>query len=149
MGRIDKAHGLKGEVIVALSTDRTERVAVGAVLYTADRRRLEVLASTPHHHRWIVRFDGLDGRSDAERLHGKVLLAEPMADDDAMWVHELIGSEVVDASSGSVLGVVESVEENPAADLLVLADGGLIPMTFVVSKEAGRVLVEIPEGLLE
>jgi 16S rRNA processing protein RimM len=149
VGRIDKAHGIKGEVIVSLTTDRVERVAVGSVLYTPDLRRLEVLASNPHHHRWIVRFDGLFDRGDAERLHGKALLAEPLEDDEAMWVHELIGSSVVDAASGSVLGVVESVEDNPAADLLVLDGGGLIPTTFVVSHERGRVTVEIPEGLLE
>lgn len=149
MGRIDKAHGLKGEVLVSLTTDRTERVAVGSILYTADLRRLEVLASTPHHHRWIVRFDGLHDRGEAERLHGKVLLAEPVDDDDVLWIHELIGSEVVDAGDGRVLGVVEAVEDNPAADLLVLGDGGLIPLTFVVSKEPGRVFVDVPAGLLE
>ena len=148
MGRIDKAHGIKGEVLVALTTDRTERVAVGSILYTGDLRRLEVLASTPHHHRWIVRFDGIHDRSEAERFHGKLLLAEPLEDEDALWVHELIGSEVVD-TDGAVLGVVQSVEDNPAADLLVLETGGLIPMTFVVSAESGRVVVDLPEGLLD
>jgi 16S rRNA processing protein RimM len=44
---------------------------------------------------------------------------------------------------------VESVQANPASDLLVLEDGGLIPLTFLVSHEDGRVVVDPPAGLLD
>ena len=45
---------------------------------------------------------------------------------------------------------MESVEANPASDLLVLAGGPLIPLRFVVSTEPGvRVVVDIPDGLLD
>jgi ribosomal 30S subunit maturation factor RimM len=55
---------------------------------------------------------------------------------------------VVDAS-GQVLGAVSAVEANPASDLLVLESGGLIPLTFLVEHRDGRVVVDIPEGLLD
>lgn len=144
VGRIVKPHGLAGEVIVELTTNRTDRLRPGAVFGD-----LEVLAARPHQHRWIVSFAGVAGREGAEALRGRTLTAQPLDDDpDALWVHELIGSEVVD-TDGLQLGTVQAVEANPASDLLVLDGGGLIPLRFVVERSAGRVVVDVPEGLLE
>jgi 16S rRNA processing protein RimM len=147
VGRVAKPHGIKGEVIVELVTDRVERVAVGSVLQSGDRQ-FEVQESTPHHGRWIVRFAGVPDRSAADQLRGLVLSAEPLPDPDALWVHELIGSDVVD-TAGAALGQVVSVEANPASDLLVLDGGGLIPLRFVTAHQPGLVTVDPPEGLLE
>jgi 16S rRNA processing protein RimM len=101
--------------------------------------------------RYIVQFDGVDSREDAERLHGLELEAEALDDvPDALWVHELVGAAVRDAA-GTALGTVESVEPNPASDLLVLESGGLIPVRFVTAHDAAArtVDVDIPEGLLD
>ena len=106
VGRIVKPHGLRGDVIVSLTTNRHERVGVGSVLHADDGR-------------------------------------------DALWVHDLIGSVVVDGA-GVELGRVRSVEANPASDLLVLEDGGLIPLRFVTGSVPGaRVTVDLPDGLLD
>lgn len=156
VGRVDKPHGVRGEVVVSLTTDRTERVAPGTVLH-AGGRALVITSSKPHQHRWIVRFEGVETREDADALHGAVLCAEPLAgtngeDGDVLWVHELIGATVVDAADGRELGTVEAVEANPASDLLVLAgSGALVPARFVVSHDAAerRVVVDVPDGLLE
>ena len=142
-----KPHGLRGEVVVALSTNRPERVAKGTVLQT-DRGPLTITASRPHQHRHIVRFAGIDTREDAEALHGVVLSATPLEDPDALWIHELIGSEVVD-QHGTERGTVTSVELNPASDLLVLEGGGLVPLTFVVDHTDGRITVDVPDGLFD
>jgi 16S rRNA processing protein RimM len=156
VGRITKPHGIRGEVVVVLTTDRTERVAPGAVLQTK-AGALTVEASRPHQGHWLVAFAGVPTRNDAEALRGTVLLAERMDDPDELWVHELIGARVVDVH-GAELGTVESVEDNPAADLLVLDGGGLIPVTFVESfapgvqggpRSQGILTVDIPEGLLD
>ncbi len=141
-----KAHGLRGEVIVALSTNRPERVAVGAILHTDDGP-LTVGTSRPHQHRHIVHFEGVHTREAAEALHGTVLRAEPLDDPDALWVHDLVGSVVVD-QHGTDHGPVTAVEVNPASDLLVLEDGGLVPLTFVVEHADGRITVDVPDGLL-
>ena len=154
VGRIAKAHGIKGEVLVALTGDRTERVAPGAVLRTKGGRDLVVRYATSHQGKWIVRFEGVETRTEAEALHGLVLLGEPIEDPDTLFVHDLIGSTVVDATTGAELGTVEAVEANPASDLLVLAGTGgqgLIPVRFVVDRDAAakRLRVELPEGLLD
>jgi 16S rRNA processing protein RimM len=145
VGRVAKPHGVRGEVIVELVTDRLERVAPGSVLDT-DRGDLVVVASRPHQHRWIVQFEGLADRNAAERLAGVVLRAEPIEDEAALWVHELIGAEVVERD-GTARGRVVAVVANPAHDLLELESGALVPMVFVVSNESGVVLIDPPDGL--
>lgn len=148
VGRIERPHGIRGEVLVRLTTDRDERLRPGSVL-DSDAGALEVLASRPHKQRWIVSFTGIEDRSRADSLTGNVLRAEPIDDPDTMWVHELIGCELVD-SEGVMRGRVESVQENPASDLLVLDGGALVPLRFIVSgPEAGRIVVDAPEGLFD
>ncbi len=149
VGVIVKPHGLRGEVIVKLTTNRDERIARGVTLTAADGRELQVESSTPHRGRHIVFFAGVRGIDGAESLRGTVLLAPPLDDPDALWVHDLIGS-VVEDPDGVVLGTVEGVEANPASDLLVLDGGALIPLRFVVGSEPGvRVVVDLPDGLLD
>jgi len=147
VGRVAKPHGLKGEVIVELVTNRTERLAAGAVLLAADER-LVVERSSPHLGRWIVTFRGVTDRSAAEALRGAVLTAEAIDDPDALWVHELIGSTVVDAL-GVSRGRVVAVVANPASDLLELDDGHLVPLRFVTARREGTVTVDVPRGLLD
>jgi len=148
VGRVAKPHGLAGDVIVALVTNRAERVAPGSVLVTP-KGELRVLASSPHQGRWIVRFDGVSSREAAEELRGVTLSAPPLDDPDELWVHELVGVEVVGVD-GRLHGLVTEVEANPASDLLVLEGGGLVPLRFVVShdREACRLVIDPPEGLL-
>jgi len=96
-----------------------------------------------------VRFAGVESREGAEALRGLILRAPPIERPGTLWVHELVGAEVA-STDGRALGVVVAVEANPASDLLVLADGGLIPLRFVVSHRPGaQVVVDVPDGLLD
>jgi 16S rRNA processing protein RimM len=149
VGRIVKPHGLRGEVIISLSTNREERVAPGSVLFDASGERFEVRRSSPHRGRHIVTLAGVDGIDAAEALRDRELFAPPMEDPDALWIHDLIGSDVADVS-GTRLGTVVTVHANPASDLMVLNGGGMIPLRFVVANDPGKlVTVDIPEGLLD
>ena len=146
VGRVAKPHGLQGDVVVELSTDRTERLDPGSVL-DSDVGPLTVVRSQPHQRRWIVRFEGHDGRDAADALRGVVLRAEPIEDDDVWFVHELIGLDVVDVD-GAPLGRCVAVVDNPAHDLLELESGGLVPLPFVTGVDE-VIRVAVPEGLLD
>lgn len=148
VGRIARAHGVRGEVMVDLVTERPERTVAGAVLQT-DRGPLTVVDARPHQHRWIFRFAGVDGRSAAEALHGVVLRAEPLDDPDELWVHDLVGAEVVEERTGTVRGRCVAVLANPAHDLLELESGALVPVVFVVRSGDGRVVIDPPDGLFD
>lgn len=149
VGKIVKPHGLRGDVIISLTTNRQERAAAGSVLYAEDGRAFEIVKSSAHRGRFIATLHGVNGIDAAEALRDTPLFAAPMEDPDALWVHDLIGSIVVD-THGTELGTVTGVEANPASDLLVLAGVGLIPLNFVTESEPGvRVTVDIPDGLLD
>ncbi|MDP8953559.1 MAG: ribosome maturation factor RimM [Actinomycetota bacterium] len=147
VGRVVKPHGLRGEVSVKLVTDRRERLAAGTVLHT-ERGALEVVSSRPHQAGFIVVFAGVVDRQGAEALRGLTLLAPALDDPDTLWVHELIGAEVVDVDGGTH-GRVVAVEANPASDLLVLDGGALVPLVFVVGRSPARVVIDPPEGLFD
>lgn len=147
VGRIGRAHGIKGDLYVELITDRTERVAVGSRLWDG-RRWLVVTASSPSNDRWRVHFEGVDDRNAAEAMARTLLYAEPIDDPDVVWVHQLIGSDVVEAD-GTLRGRCTAVIDNPAADLLELDSGALVPMTFVTAVAAGRVTIDPPDGLFD
>jgi len=153
VGRIGRAHGLRGEVAVRFISNRPERSAPGAVLYAGDRA-LVVDAARPHQDRMLVHFRDVDDRSAAEALQGVELTGEPLGDDDAvlgeneLWVHEVVGADVLDRA-GTVVGRVVAVEANPAHDLLVLDGGALVPMVFVVEQRDGVVVIDPPDGLFD
>jgi 16S rRNA processing protein RimM len=148
IGTIAKPHGLAGEVVVKLVTNRTERLAQGSSFSTPSGRVLTVTSSRPFQKRWIVAFEDVSDRTAAERLRGTPLLAEPVSEPDALWVHELVGASVEDVH-GTPLGTVTSLVANPASDLLELDNGALVPLVFVVDQGPGRVVVDIPDGLIE
>jgi 16S rRNA processing protein RimM len=152
VGRVLRAHGLAGEVVVDLWTDQTQRLDPGSSLDTP-RGALRVVSSRPlggPKNRYLVRFESVGDRQAAEALRGLDLSAEPLELPGTLWVHQLVGALVRD-SGGRELGRVAAVESNPASDLLVLEAGGLIPVRFVTGHDPSRhtVDVDIPDGLLE
>ena len=147
IGNIGRAHGTSGEVVVRLITNRLERLDPGSRLGTS-LGELVVQASRPHQDRWLVRFEGVTNRSEAEKLRGLVLSASPLEEPDVLWVHELIGSTVRELD-GTVRGTVEAVVANPASDLLELDTGHLVPLTFVTKFQAQVVTVDVPDGLFD
>jgi 16S rRNA processing protein RimM len=156
IGRIARPHGLRGEVVVGLVTSVEDRLAAGTTLECQGRELVVERSQAvpgklgPRGGQWLVRFAGVETRDAAEALAGAALRAEPLAgaSSEGLWVHELIGSEVVDLA-GAGHGTVTSVEANPASDLLVLDSGALVPLRFVVATEPGKVTVDVPEGLFD
>ena len=148
VGRITKAHGLRGEVVVQLHSDLDARVAKGAT-FSTDAGELVVISSRVHQDRRLVYFEGVVDRSGAEALRGTALMGVPIEVEGVIFVHELIGAEVR-LADGTVIATVEAVEDNPASDLLVLSTGHLVPLVFMVEHVAGEVVViDPPEGLLD
>ena len=129
-------------------TNVSHRLEPGTSLATSAGTTLVVSAVRPFGRRWIVNFEGVVDRPGADRVRGLTLLAEPVEEAGALWVDELVGASVFD-QDGRDLGSVVSLVANPASDLLELEGGGLIPLVFVVDRAAGRIVVDIPAGLIE
>jgi 16S rRNA processing protein RimM len=152
VARIAKAHGLKGDVVVAPISNRPERFSVGSTLFDAHDRAYVITASRKQSEKYVVRLDVIGTREIAESLRGTLLFGDPLGElpEGEMWLHELVGSRcrLVD---GTECGVVDTVLENPAHDILSLSTGVLVPMVFVVDhdREARIVTINPPDGLLE
>ncbi len=148
VGHVGRAHGLRGEVHVVAVTNVDERFAPGSRLVVGDRP-VVVASARPAGSGFVVRFEGVDDRDAAEALRGAIVRAEPLdGSDDQLFAHEVIGAEVRDRD-GARLGTVAAVQANPAHDLLELDGGALIPAVFVVAREQGVLVVDLPEGLLD
>jgi 16S rRNA processing protein RimM len=151
VGRIGKPHGVRGDTYVTFTSDVDARRQPGSELFIATsegHRKLVVTAARAEKERWVVHFEGVDDRADVALLTNLPLLAAPLDDPAQMWVHLLIGSRVVE-TSGVERGTCVAVVANPAHDLLELADGALVPVTFVVSCRDGVTVIDPPEGLFD
>jgi 16S rRNA processing protein RimM len=161
VGRVARAHGKHGQVIVNPDTDFAEqRFQVGQTLLVGDqvqpRRILEVRF---HQGRPIVALEGIDTMNDAEALAGAELKvpARELAPlpEGTFYHHDLIGCEVRDEQErviGRVTGVNGPLERS---QLVVAGAKGevLIPLVadicVSVDPAAQRIVVNPPEGLLE
>lgn len=148
VGHIRRAHGLRGDVFVQLISDSDVRVAPGAELWAGEQRLVVESSRVASNGRRVVKFVQIPDRTAAETYANRLLHGVPLDDPDALWVHELIGGRVVEAD-GTDRGVCVAVIANPAADLLELESGALVPSNFVVSNLAGVIVVDTPDGLFD
>jgi 16S rRNA processing protein RimM len=160
VGRIGRAHGLKGEVFVEPRTDEPgRRFATGQVLKTAGGL-LTVSSSRTHSGKLVLRFEEIDGRDAAEAARGTELtcLVDPdeLPDDpEEFYDHQLVGLRV-ETTDGEVVGELERVQHGTAQDLLIIRTPErevLFPFVsaFVpeVDVRGGRIVIDDQPGLLD
>jgi 16S rRNA processing protein RimM len=166
VGRLTKAHGLKGAIKLELYTDDPERRFTPGAEFS-----LQVPKESPWHGKHLVLrelrwynghpvgfFEGVDDRTAAETLIKAILWVEHADDEaaepDAWYDHQLVGLAVV--RDGERIGEVVHVDHLPAQDLLIVKTAGVEVMVPFVSAivpevdlEAGTLTVTPPAGLFE
>ncbi len=172
VGRIRKAHGVRGEVVVETITDAPDaifasgrRVFAGSVSgnIMPSRQELLVDSARPFNEGLLVRFAEIVDRTAADLWRGRYLLVPeaevPAPDDDEIYMHDLLGMRVV-LVGGAPLGIVEEFYELPqglAIDVrrdapreketvMLLYDDNTVTS---VDKDTRTIVVTPPEGLLE
>jgi 16S rRNA processing protein RimM len=169
VGRIRKAHGIRGELVVEPLTDAPDAVfapgrrvfagtAGGALAPGAPQ--LIVRSARAFKGGWLVAFDGIPDRSAAEAWRDRRLLlpeseVEPPGEHE-VWLHELLGM-LVERRGGEPLGEVLDVYELPQGLALDVGRGGqsrvVLPFTddvvLEIDRGARRLVVEVPEGLMD
>jgi 16S rRNA processing protein RimM len=162
VGRIARAHGLRGQVIVDLETDFPEtRFQPGAELFVR-RAQVEKLRLTTvrfQNERPVVGIDGVETVGEAESLAGLELRVpiewlSPLPV-DTFYRHELIGCRV-ETAAGHPVGVVGDVEGTFGGSRLVIAGrrGEIqVPLASeictTIDIRSKRIVIAPPEGLLD
>jgi len=163
VGRIEKAFGIKGEVIVDPMTDSPDRfrtlkrIYIGAV--DADVRESAIERSSAEPRGVRVKLKGIETRTQAEHIVGFLLFIDETnrirLPKGRYFVHQLIGFTVVD-QSGRVVGTLKEVMKLPAQDVYVIDRKGreiMLPAVkeFVTDIDvgAGTMTVKLIEGMLE
>ncbi len=162
IGSIAGAHGIRGEVKVELLTDYPERFRPGARLYVGDEttaRPVEVQTARPHKRFYLVKFTDVPDRNAAELLAGQLVLiltdeAMPLGEHEN-YAHDLLGLQV-ETQAGQALGQITDILTGPANDVYVVSGPErevLVPalrsVVLRVDLAAGKMVVELPEGLLD
>jgi 16S rRNA processing protein RimM len=162
VGRIGRAHGIRGAASIEVRTDGPDRrFAVGSQLLTDSGLELTITSATWHSGRLLLTFEGYDDRTAVEQLRNQMVSVDRPDDErpddpEEFYDSDLEGCEVVD-ESGTSIGVVAEVSHLPAQDLLVVRTPEdkeiLIPFVaaFVptIDVTAKRLVVTPPNGLLD
>jgi len=163
VGLIRKPHGVRGQVVVEVFSDVQGRFAVnaevGLVLANGQRRRGRIAQVSLDGSVARVRFEGVADRDAAEQLRGALLEVDrdgvPPAPKGSYYFFELVGCRCVDGTQGE-LGRVERVLEDGGGLLLeVKGESRTLLVPFVqaflrqIDVQAGRIDVDLPEGLVE
>lgn len=122
VGKITKAHGVRGEVSVLVLSETPGRFDPGGVLRLEDGRDLTIERTRNDRGRLLVTFEGVHDREAATALHGRYLTVSranlPELPEGSWWPWDIEGCEVVTVS-GRELGVVAEVVNTPANDIWV------------------------------
>ncbi|MEV5379966.1 ribosome maturation factor RimM [Streptomyces nondiastaticus] len=164
VGRIGRAHGIRGEVTVEVRTDEPElRLGPGAVLATdpASAGPLTIESGRVHSGRLLLRFAGVGDRTAAEALRNILLIAEvdpeeTPEDPEEFYDHQLMDLEVV-TTDGTVVGRISEISHLPSQDLFIVErpDGSEVMIPFVseivteIDLDEQRAVVDPPRGLID
>lgn len=159
IGRIGKAHGVKGEVSFNFDDDVFDRVEAEYLILEVDgilvpffmeeyRFRSDSTA--------LVKFEDIDTQDRARELTNcDVYFPRDMADEDEeeLTYSFLVGFDIIDDQSGKNIGTIASIDDNTMNILFELEDGMLIPaseeLITDIDKDNKTITLALPEGILE
>ena len=141
VGRIGRAHGVRGEVTVEVRTDSPdERFKIGQILKTDPESNGPLIIESIRNNSGtlLLSFKNFNDRNAVEKLRNTLILAEvdpsqSNTSENDFHISQIVGAKVVDRN-GKTLGLVKDVLSLPAQDTLVVdSDGAEVLVPFVKS----------------
>ncbi|MGH9661097.1 MAG: ribosome maturation factor RimM [Bryobacteraceae bacterium] len=153
---LTRVRGRHGELIafpLGATPERLEKLE--RVFVFGDGRQLEIQSVWFHGGAPVFKFRGIDTIEDAEQLKGaeiRLPLEERRpAEPGEYFQDDLVGCDVIEASSGVSLGRVTGWREAGGPGLLEVGEDLLVPFARAICVEidpaAKRIVVDLPEGL--
>lgn len=175
VGRVRKAHGVRGELVVEPISDEPDavfasgrRFSVGDAEGRPDARgtTIELVSRRPFRDGFLATFAGISDRNAADLWRDRYLLIPetelPAAGDDEIYLHDVPGMRV-ELPDGTVVGRVTTVWELPQGLVLDVARdatgsgtaGSSVMIPYdertvqTIDRGERRIVVELPDGLLD
>ena len=159
IGRLGKAHGIKGEISFLLDDDVFDRVDADYLVLDIDGILVpffmeEYRFKTDSNA--LIKFEGIDSQEQARDLTGcDVFFPRKLTDEedgDLSWA-SIVGFDLVDARTEKSIGKIASIDDSTINILFELEDGKLIPaseeLITNVDTKKHQIIIQLPEGILE
>ena len=159
IGKLGKAHGVKGEVSFLFDDDVFDRMDADYLILDIDGILVpffieEYRFKTDSNA--LMKFDGIDSQERARELTGcDVYFKRDQSDEDSEHISwaEIIGYKLTDAETGADIGTIAVVDDSTINILFELEDGKLIPaseeLITNVDTKKHQIEINLPEGILE
>ncbi len=159
IGKLGKAHGVKGEVSFLFDDDVFDRMDADYLILDIDGILVpffieEYRFKTDSNA--LMKFDGIDSQERARELTGcDVYFKRDQSDEDSEHISwaEIIGYKLTDAETGADIGTIAAVDDSTINILFELEDGKLIPaseeLITNVDTKKHQIEINLPEGILE
>ena len=159
IGRLGKAHGVKGEVSFQFDDDIFDRVDADYLVLDIDGILVPFFMEEYRFRNdtvCLVKFYDIDTQQRAQELTGcNVYFPRALAEEgeEMPSLASLVGFDIVDSSNGKIVGKIAAIDDTTANILFELEDGTLIPanddLVKDIDTEQQQIKMNIPEGLLE
>ncbi len=160
IGRLGKAHGIKGEVTLQVDDDVFDRTDSDHLILEIDGIMVPFFMEEYRFrtdNTALVKFEGVDTQQRARELTGTEVYFERSAaensDDGELTYAQLVGYSVVNDADGQPVGEIEYVDEQTINIMFGLTDGRLIPASeeLIADIDTARreITMIIPEGILD
>jgi 16S rRNA processing protein RimM len=159
IGRLGKAHGVKGEVSLQFDDDIFDRVDADYLVLDIDGILVPFFMEEYRFRNdtvCLVKFCDIDTQQRAQELTGcDVYFPRALAEEaeEMPSLASLVGFAIVDAADGKIIGNIAAIDDTTQNILFELEDGTLIPASDEliedIDSEQQQIRMNIPEGLLD
>lgn len=160
IGKLGKAHGVKGEVTMQVEDDIFDRVDAEYLVLELDGIMVPFFMEEyrfKSDETALIKFEDIDTQERAKELTGTLVYfpraAAEEADDGELSYAQLVGYTLVDANTNNAVGEIDSVDETTMNIMFELTDGRLIPASeeLIVGIDTDKhiIALNLPEGILD
>jgi len=159
IGKLRRAHGIRGEILMEVITDFPERITPGKDVYIgSDYENHKIIGCRNHAKGLLIAFENVTNRSEAEKLQNRMVYisSTDVTDlpEDTYYHHQLIGLKIIDEENNDI-GTLKEILETGANDVYVIlsTEGKELLLPAIksviknISPEKGNITVDLPEWL--
>ncbi len=160
IGKLGKAHGVKGEVTMQVEDDIFDRVDAEYLVLELDGIMVPFFMEEyrfKSDETALIKFEDIDTQERARELTGTLVYfpraeAEEVSDGELSYA-QLVGYTLVDANTETAVGEIAAVDEQTINIMFELTDGRLIPaseeLIVDIDTDGHTIALNLPEGILD